>query len=165
MASNQAPMRIEPLADHRELVPAIARLLNREWGDLPPWSSVSAVEKRLAGQLNIGSAPFTLVALGDRNELLGTASVKQFELPEHPEKEHWLGEVCVSSELRGRGVGSALIRACIAECERIQVRTLYLYTPDQQSLYARLGWEEIERGQVNGESVSIMRLGLGRGTA
>lgn len=149
-------MRIEPLADHRALLPAIAKLLHQEWGELPPWASVSEVEQRLARHSNIGRAPFALVALGDGNEFLGTASVKLFELPEHPEKAHWLGEVFVSSELRGKGVGTALIRACVAECERLQLGSLYLYTPDQQALYARLGWEEIERAQVNGENVSIM---------
>lgn len=150
-------MRIEPLASHQELVPAIAKHLHQEWGALPPWASLPDIEQRLAGQLNIGRAPFTLVALGQKNEFLGTASVKLFELPEHPDKVHWMGEVFVSIEQRGRGVGSALIHACIAECERIQIHDLYLYTPDQQLLYSRLGWEEVERGQVNGESVSIMR--------
>jgi predicted N-acetyltransferase YhbS len=150
-------MRIDSLANHRALVPAIAKLLNQEWGALPPWASLSEIEQRLGRHANIGRAPFTLVALGEGDEFLGTASVKLFELPEHPDKAHWLGEVFVSSQLRGQGVGSALIRACIAECERLQIPALYLYTPDQQALYAKLGWEEIERSQVNGESVSIMR--------
>ena len=153
-------MRIEPLANHRALLPTIAKLLNQQWGDLPPWASPVQIEQRLATQLNTGRAPFTLVALGDNNEFLGTASIKLFELPEHPDKAHWLGEVFVLAELRGRGVGAALIRACIAECERLQLPALYLYTPDQQLLYARLGWEEIERARVSGEDVSIMRLKL-----
>lgn len=154
--------RIEPLANHRALLPTIAKLLNQQWGELSPWASPSEIEQRLVTQLNIGRAPFTLVALGGNNEFLGTASIKLFELREHPDKTHWLGEVFIPTELRGRGVGSALIRACIAECERLQLPALYLYTPDQQLLYARLGWEELERSRVNGEDVSIMRLELGR---
>jgi hypothetical protein len=38
------------------------------------------------------------------------------------------------------------------------VQDLYLYTPDQQSLYARLGWAEISTETVNNEVVSIMVL-------
>lgn len=154
-------VRIEFLARHSQWVPAIARLLHQEWGDLSPWASLSEIETRLAGQLNIGAVPFTLVALNEKDDLIGTAGVKLFELPRHPDKEHWLGEVFVPVAERGRGVGSALTRACVAECERLQIPALYLYTPDQQSLYSRLGWEEIERSRANGESVSIMRLRLG----
>lgn len=158
-------MRIEPLASHPQLLPRIAILLNQEWGELSPWASLSVIEQRLAGHLNIGHAPFALVALGNGDEFLGTASVKRFELPQHPDKVHWLGEVFVSHEHRGQGIGSALIHACITECERLRMQTLYLYTPDQQALYARLGWKEIERDWVNGEQVSIMCLTLRSGTA
>lgn len=158
-------MRIEPLRHHPRLVAEIATLLNQEWGHLSPWASLSAVEDRLRGQLNIGQTPFTLIALGNRDDFLGAASVKLFELPEHRDKMHWLGEVFVPAGLRGQGVGSTLIRACIAESRRIRLPALYLYTPDQQALYARLGWEELERAAVNGEDVSIMRLALKHGVA
>jgi N-acetylglutamate synthase-like GNAT family acetyltransferase len=73
---------------------------------------------------------------------------------------HWLGEVCVKNGLRGQGIGAALIRACIAESTRLRLPALYLYTPDQQALYARLGWEELQRDFVHGENVSIMCLTL-----
>jgi predicted N-acetyltransferase YhbS len=158
-------MRIEPLRDHPHLVTEIATLLNQEWGHLSPWKSLSAVEGRLLAQLNIGQTPFTLVALGNGDAFLGTASVKLFELPEHQDKVHWLGEVFVPAGLRGQGIGSTLIRACIAESRRIRLPALYLYTPDQQTLYAQLGWEELERAVVNGEDVSIMCLTLKRGVA
>jgi len=41
------------------------------------------------------------------------------------------------------------------------VQELYLYTPDQQSLYARLGWTEVSTKTVNHEGVSIMVLSSG----
>lgn len=152
-------MRIERLSSHRYLN-AIAILLHHEWGELSPWASLSEIEKRLAKQLDAPGAPFTLVALGDGDVLLGTASIKLFELPEHQDKMYWLGEVCVRASLRGQGIGTALIRACIVEGRRLRLPTLYLYTPDQQSLYSRLGWEILQNTAVNGESVSIMRLTL-----
>lgn len=152
-------MRIERLSSH-QYVKAVAALLNHEWGELAPWASLPEIEKRLVKQFDAPGVPFTLVALGDRDALLGTASVKLFELPEHRDKMHWLGEVCVTTTLRGQGVGSALIRACIAESRRLRLPTLYLYTPDQQALYARLGWKEFQSTFVNGENVSIMCLTL-----
>jgi predicted N-acetyltransferase YhbS len=152
-------MRIEHLSSHQHLG-AVATLLHHEWGKLSPWASLLEIEKRLAIQLDAPGVPFTLVALDDMDVLLGTAGVKLFELPEHRDKMHWLGEVCVMTGLRGQGVGTALIRACIAESWRHRLPALYLYTPDQQTLYARLGWKELQRDFVNGESVSIMCLTL-----
>jgi hypothetical protein len=43
----------------------------------------------------------------------------------------------------------------------VQELYLYLYTPDQQSLYARLGWAEVSTETVNHEVVSIMVLSSG----
>lgn len=153
-------MRIEPLAEHRHLIAEIAALLHAEWGDLAPWAEPATIESRFAGQLHRAEAPFTLVALSGSGELLGTASVKRFELPDHPDKAHWLGEVFIPRTLRGQGIGSALVRACIMQSRARGIPALHLYTPDQQALYARFGWQEIAREVVNDEIVSIMVLAL-----
>lgn len=151
-------MRIEPLADHRYLIAEIVALLHAEWGDLMPWAVPADIERRFAGQLHTAQPPFTLVALADSGELLGTASVKLFELSDHPDKVHWLGEVFIPRELRGQGIGSALVLvlACIAQSRALDLPALYLYTPDQQALYERFGWQEVTREVVNDEVVSIM---------
>ena len=149
-------MRIEPLADHPHLIGEIAKLLHEEWGTFPPWASLPAIEARLTAGAQLHRAPFTAVALSAADELLGTASVKLFELPSHPDKSHWLGEVFIPKALRGRGVGSALINDCVRRSIDIGIQALYLYTPDQQRLYARLGWREIGAENVNGELVSLM---------
>lgn len=151
-------MRIERLSSPR-LVGELALLLNQEWGELSPWAAVPEIESRLAAQLHSQSVPFTLLALGEQDVLVGSASVKLFEIPERLEM-YWLGEVIVRPEARGQGIGSALIRACVAECQRFGLPELHLYTPNQQALYARMGWDELEQAVVNGEKVSIMRLRL-----
>lgn len=64
-------MRIEHLSSHQHLG-AVAALLNHEWGQLSPWASVLEIKKRLTSQLGAPRVPFTLVALDDRDVLLGT---------------------------------------------------------------------------------------------
>jgi hypothetical protein len=98
-------MRHELLANYRYLIPQIASLLHREWGALAPWRSLSVIESRLTVGSASSSAPFTIVALSDTNEFLGTASIKLFELADHADKKHWLGEVFIPAGLRGRGIG------------------------------------------------------------
>lgn len=150
-------MRIERLHERHDLVATLAALLHREWGHLPAWASQAEIAARLLRESReTASVPFTLLALSEDGELLGTASVRRFELPEHVDKMYWLGEVLVRVEQRGRGTGSALIQACINEGQRLSLPSLYLYTPDQQALYARAGWVEMERTVANGELVSIM---------
>jgi hypothetical protein len=41
---------------------------------------------------------------------------------------------------------------------RLGVKTAYLFTPDQENLYARLGWKTILREEYRGEQVAIMKL-------
>ena len=151
-------MRLEPLFNQRQRIDELALLLHNEWGNLPPWSSLTVIVERLFGANPGVPFPWTIVALSDQDQLLGTASLKLWELSDHPDKEHWLGEVFVRREWRGRGVGTALIRESIDYVRAAGVTDLYLYTPDQQSLYRRFGWVAIEQAQVNGESVAVMKL-------
>jgi GNAT superfamily N-acetyltransferase len=74
---------------------------------------------------------------------------------------HWVGEIFVRPEHRGKGLGSRLTQALSEYAFARGVQTLHLYTPDQQSLYARLGWAEVSTETVNNEVVSIMVLSGG----
>ncbi len=149
-------MRIESLAEHKYLISKIAKLLHEEWAAFPPWDALPAIEARLLAGAQLHHAPFTLVALSTTNEFFGTASVKRFELQDHPNKEHWLGEVFIPNALRGQGIGSELIKECIRLSVSMGIQVLHLYTPDQQKLYERFGWQKVEQSMVDGEVVSIM---------
>jgi predicted N-acetyltransferase YhbS len=149
-------MRLELLSAHRHLITKIASLLHEEWGCLLPWASLSNIEDRFVALTDTKADTFTLVALSTENEFLGTASVKLHELEDHPDKKHWLGEVFIPRPLRGQGIGSSLIRECLHRSADLGVNVLFLYTPDQQALYERFGWREIETTTVNAENVSIM---------
>ncbi|MCG8551808.1 MAG: GNAT family N-acetyltransferase [Desulfobacterales bacterium] len=149
-------IRIALLVGHRHLITTIAGFLHDEWRSFPPWASISAIEDRMAEGLRLNGTTFTLVALSDENDFMGTAGIKRFELPGHHDKEHWLSEVFIPKRLRGQGIGSALISDCIGRSEDLGIQALYLYTPDRQKLYQRFGWHQIEQTFVNNESVSIM---------
>ena len=153
-------MRIEPLNKYKHFTHDIAKMLHEEWSDLSPWASIHTIENRFNTSSNEEIFPITLLALSDEDCLIGTASVKLLEVPSHPNKVHWLGEVFIPKELRGQGIGSALILFCINYCVNNQVSELFLYTPDQQALYRRFGWVDIDSLEVNGEHVRVMKLDL-----
>lgn len=149
-------MNIFTLGEHPQREHEIAQLLHQQWRDQENWSCVAAVESRLR-QRNLPGAPgFTLLACSDSGALTGTASVIEYELADDVTRRCWLGEVVTPEAWRGKGVGTALIEACIAHAGERQIDALWLYTPDQQSLYQRLGWREVEQREVGGERVSVM---------
>jgi predicted N-acetyltransferase YhbS len=147
--------KVAYLADHPELIPVLAAWLQEEWGHLDPRSSVKHKEVMLRERLNRDKIPLTLVAfLG--TEPVGTVSLQLRELPTHRQYLHWLGTVYVLPPYRSQGVGSQLVERAVAEAERLGVSELYLYTPDQEQMYASLGWTAIERTRHRNQEVVIM---------
>jgi GNAT superfamily N-acetyltransferase len=151
-------MRIDQLRHNPDLVGEIANTLNASWGDLSPWSTTDKIRERLLAGSGDEDFPHGLVAVSESGTFAATGSVKLYELPSRPAMVHWVGEIFVRPEHRGKGLGSIVTRALSEYAFARGVQDLYLYTPDQQSLYARLGWAEISTETVNNEVVSIMVL-------
>jgi GNAT superfamily N-acetyltransferase len=151
-------MRIEKLAHHRHLIDSIVSTLHSSWGELPPWSDRETIRARLDASAAEALFPHTLVAVTDNGDLVATGSIKRFELPSHPDKTYWIGEIFVLPAYRNQGLGSRLTTALTDYAFAHGVPRIYLYTPDQQALYKRLGWQEVCTDTANTESVSIMVL-------
>jgi predicted N-acetyltransferase YhbS len=151
-------MHIEPLSNYPDKINKLTQLLHEEWKDFAPWATHSIILDRLKSSSVGQQFPFTFIALSADKQLIGTASIKLRELPEETDKVYWLGEVLIPKHLRGQGIGSALIRACIDYTFNNVDASLYLYTPDQQVLYKRFGWVDVAEKYINGEKVTIMEL-------
>jgi N-acetylglutamate synthase-like GNAT family acetyltransferase len=104
--------------------------------------------------------PTTFVALGEAGELMGSASLLEHDMQIHQELTPWLASVFVHPDHRRRGVATSLVERGIEEARALGVETLYLYTEDQERLYGRLGWREMERRDYMGYPVVIMELAL-----
>ncbi|ROR11343.1 acetyltransferase (GNAT) family protein [Erwinia sp. JUb26] len=153
-------MEIFALRQQPDRSEEIARLLYSEWSALANWSSVAKISERLLQRNHADRRSFTLLACHTDGNLMGTASVIEFELDDNPSRRFWLGEVFTPVAWRGKGVGSALVNSCISHAKSNRMDCLWLYTPDQQNLYQRLGWREVEQREVSGEWVSVMVLDL-----
>ncbi|ALD43490.1 N-acetyltransferase [Serratia marcescens] len=149
-------MHIEPLLAHRRRIEELAALLHQEWGAFAQWSSRDTISRRLAERCAPESQGVVLLALSPQQQIVGTASLTLYELTDKPERQYWLSEVFTHPQHRGQGIARNLIARCI-EHGRIQgISELYLYTPDQQTLYQKLGWRPLEQRQVAGETVTVM---------
>ena len=154
-------IRIEPLAQHPEHVGTIVAMLHTEWGSLANWSDPARLRSVIEDRLRTDRAPLALIAI-EEDTLLGTASIKRHELPHHPDKEFWIGDVIVAAGQRGRGIGRLLMTAIIDQASKIGIAELHLYTPDQEGYYESLGWQTVGRDPANGEDNVIMRYVLDR---
>lgn len=149
-------LRIEYLADHPDLVPLLAGWFYGEWGGRLPDDTLAGFKDRLLERMNRNKPSLTLVAF-KREEPVGTAALKIQEMETHPQYQHWLGSVYVKENWRGKGVGSALVKAVILEADGLGIQELYLYTRGNEGFYAQLGWKELVRSYYRGRYVTIMK--------
>jgi GNAT superfamily N-acetyltransferase len=148
---------IVPLADRPDVVPTLAGWHHAQWGWMNPGRETAERIAEFAAHLQTERVPTTFVAF-EGDVPVGSASIIAHDLPTRMDLTPWLASVYVVPAARGRGVASALVDTVVAFAARLDVETLYLFTPDQMRLYASLGWVEQEKVVHHGETETIMRI-------
>ncbi len=105
--------------------------------------------------LNRDRIPLTLIAFLD-GQPAGTASIYVHDLPPRPDLSPWLAAVYVAPPFRKRGIGSELVKAVESQAQELQFHRLYLFTPDQERFYTRLGWSVLERLEYWDQTMVVM---------
>jgi predicted N-acetyltransferase YhbS len=142
--------------DHKPFIPTVAAWQQQEFGYLSPAGTIEQRIGRLGAATDRGVLPVSLVALSeDDGSLVGSASVVAVTLT-HKHLSPWLSSVVVPAEHRGKGIASRLTHAAVSEADRLGFDKIYLFTPRNESLYARLGWVTFDRSEINGVGVCIM---------
>ncbi len=150
---------IKYLADCPEQLDTLAAWHHTEWQHLNPDDTVKKRMERMRTHVAYRQVPVTLVAF-DGDTVLGSASLVECDMHEHRELSPWLASVYVDPPHRGRGVGSMLVRQVTAEARQLGFAEFYLFTPDREQFYTRLGWQLHERTTFRGLDVVIMKLDL-----
>ncbi len=148
-------MQFDFLGNQPQFIPTLAQWQHAMWGHLTAGATVQARIERLANHAGEAAIPTTVVAFADASAL-GSASLVQNDLSSHPHLGPFLASVYVDPPHRRRGIASALVTQITAAARQLNVATLYLITPDQQSLYARLGWQPLKNLPYRGEDVTLM---------
>lgn len=149
---------IDNLANHPEFIPKLAYWFHAEWGHFHPQTTV---EQRIANLeercVQTSRLPLTLIArMGDH--VVGTASLVKHDMEVHVELTPWLSSVYVDTRHRKQGIGSQLVKRIVQEAANINAKILYLFTPDRQNFYARMGWQLLYREKYRGQQVVLMRI-------
>jgi GNAT superfamily N-acetyltransferase len=146
-------LTVEYLAEHRDLVPLIARWHWRHHGGagrLDFW--IQAHDEEAQGR----DVPTAWVAFLS-GQPVGCVSLIRCNMDTYPDLTPWLAALFVIPEMRGGGVGTALTRHCEQSAAALGYATLYLYTETAAAFYGRLGWQVRSVEEYEGEQVVVMK--------
>jgi GNAT superfamily N-acetyltransferase len=140
---------IRPVVE--EDAPALARLLHAlgyfdRLEGVPVERTAESVTSALR-TIVANDAHTLLVAVGQDGRLLGYAAVHWIPDLFLPSPEGYLSELFVDADMRGQGIGGALLDAVTAEarrrgCSRMQLINFRHRESYTRAFYAKHGWEE-----------------------
>jgi predicted N-acetyltransferase YhbS len=154
-------MQIIDLKQQPQHIPAIAAWHFAEWAHLNPGRTQLWLEQHMQCYLADAFIPSMFIALDDESQrVLGTSSLIAHDLAERPDLTPWLANVYVDASQRGKGLGRQLVVHAMQQAKQAEINTLYLFTPDQQAFYARLGWQYLCTEYLHGHAETVMQVSL-----
>ena len=148
-------MSIDYLAEHPEFLPTLAQETLDHYRDILRDETLDTRFAKFRAHMHTDRLPLAVVAHTD-GQLLGVGALREHDLPGHDELTPWLAGMFVRPQHRRQGVGTALCQALEEKAWLMGVPVLYLFTLDQQRLYARLGWQQLQSSSWLGHPVDIM---------
>ena len=146
---------IDYLSQHPEFIATLAPEIAAHWGKILPEETVTSRTAKLEAHLNRDALPIAWVAHA-AGVVLGTAALRRQDLEGRDDLSPWLGGVFVREAFRGRGIATALCEVAETKAWSLGIDRLYLFTIDHQALYARLGWNDLQRTTWRGIESTIM---------
>ena len=174
-----ADVTIDYSANRSEFLEQLALLSWKEWREIYEQrdQTLEHCRKNYQERMNTDRLPLTLIALTTEDSarrrtqharrvrspegtLLGMVSLKFHDMDTRPDLDPWLGGLLVLPEWRNRGIGTMLTQRATEEARRLNISRLYLWTPSAERLYAKLGWQVVERTQYFGKDAVVMAISL-----
>lgn len=146
------------LRNKPELLETLAQWHQEEWSQLNPGETLEQRIIRMQPFLNDKPIPSMYIAFD--TVFSGSAAIVENDMDNRPDLSPWLASVFVIPEYRNQGIGSALVHHVMQQAQQSSIDKLYLYTPDREAFYHKLGWRRIDTENYHGHEVSIMEADL-----
>jgi predicted N-acetyltransferase YhbS len=151
-------IQIDHLFHHAQHTRAVAEMIYNEfWVDVVDGLTVDFLNTHLQNTHDPSRIPLSLIARVD-GQLVGTVNLIENDDSKRTHLRPWLAAMVVAKAFRGQGIGSQLVRALLAEAERLAFPVVYFGT-DGPGFYERLS--AVRHEQVTPE-FCIMRFELPR---
>ena len=151
-------MEIIDIRECVQALPVLALWHHQEWSDYNPGQTIAMRMEQMRAYLGDDMIPSMFVAMDD--DVVGTAAIVEHDMDTHQELSPWLASVYVDVPYRRRGIGSMLVRHVMQQARHAGIANLYLFTPDRQDLYRRLGWQELSNEIYRDHQVTIMSIDI-----
>src|SRR5215217_90608 len=136
--TNRLPRRPSGVSGHASGV-----VLQR-MGPVDPNASPETTWAWVRDHANRSTLPLAVIAFS-ADVPVGAACIRATDLASRPDLGPWLGSVYVVPEHRRRGIGRQLVARAENEVWSQGIKKLFLFTYDQEQLYASLGWRFVAR--------------------
>ena len=133
-----------------------------EWSHLNPGQSFDERVDDMKYLLNSDFIP-SMYIIESQDCVVGSAGILKHDMDIHKNLSPWLASVYIDKKHRGKGFGKEMVLYTMQQARMNGIDTLlYLYTPDQEEFYLKLGWETLMKEKYHGEVVTIMSVNLKR---
>jgi N-acetylglutamate synthase-like GNAT family acetyltransferase len=145
------------LADRPDLAARWAELHWREWGDEPGREALSWWVADATKAVQRTRVPVAFLALGRHDEVLGGVGLHQFDLEERRDQSPWIVGMIVRADLRGEGIGQALMAYLEAWALGASIEQVWVATEQAAAFYCRCGFERVEDLPTqSGDAVTVL---------
>ena len=148
------------LKDEPEHLTTLALWHHSEWSSLNPGESIDDRILRMQPHLNEAFMPSTFVIKD--NSVLGSAAIVSQDMETNPSLTPWLASIYVTPEHRRHGLGRKLVKHVMAQAKHEGINKLYLFTPDKQNFYLKLGWTKKHTERYHDHEVTVMQVELNK---
>jgi GNAT superfamily N-acetyltransferase len=157
------------LADRPDLATQWAELHWREWGAAPGREELSWWVGDAAKAVQRTQVPIAWLALGPHDQVLGGVGLHEFDLEERRDRSPWVVGMIVRADLRGEGIGQALMAQLEAWASAAAIEQIWVCTETAGravAFYQRCGYEDVEELPAQrGDVVTILTKRLSDGHA
>lgn len=153
-------MHIIDLNQQPQHIPAIAAWHFAEWAHLNPGRTEAWLAGHMRCYLTDAFVPSMFIAVDGSGRVYGTSSIIAHDLASRPDLTPWLANVYIDAAQRGKGLGRQLVLHAMQQAKQAGINTLYLFTPDQQPFYERLGWHYLCTEYLHGHAETVMQVNL-----
>lgn len=149
-------MKIELLSDNMHLFEDVAIMKFQEFSYITGEDTLENYLSQQRKYVTEEHLPKAYVVLNEERELIGTFTLKIKDFSLRLDLTPWLGSLVVASTYRRQGVGAFIVYQAERLATELGYSMIYLYTPDKEAWYSKLGWHVIERTFLNKFPVTVM---------
>ena len=148
------------LADARELVVPLAPMFIDQWEPYYGRQGPGDAETDLNDCCNHDEIPMALIAIGEDQEILGTAALKARSIDTHRYLSPWLAAMFVVERYRGQGIGVGLIEEIEKNAIRLGYNSVYVGSGGVTPAMRNGGWILLDEPEAMRGPIDIFKRNL-----